>query len=237
MEEWKQRLKSARVGKGLNKTEFAKAVGVSNPTVTDWEKSAGDGGIKELSGPNLTKVCQVLEVTPGWLLHGEEAPSAPVDLAALPPGFMRVQVVNDDDPSLVHIPKVRLRLSAGINGFEVEPERYDGATTTVPADWILRHGYGRDHLIAIRVRGESMEPTLYEDDLVVINTADKKMVDGHVYAFNYEGEPVVKRLERDGGQWWLKSDNQDQRKYGRKICRNEACIIIGRVVRKESERL
>lgn len=151
--------------------------------------------------------------------------------------FMRVRAVEDDDPSLVHIPKVRLRLSAGISGFEVEPERYDGSTTTVPADWILRHGFNREALISIHVKGESMEPTLYEDDLVVINTADKKMVDGQVYAFNYEGEPVVKRLERDGGQWYLKSDNQDQRKFGRKTCRGDACIIIGRVVRKESERL
>jgi phage repressor protein C with HTH and peptisase S24 domain len=151
--------------------------------------------------------------------------------------FKRVRVVEDDDPALVHIPKVKLRLSAGINGFEVEPERYDGATTTVPADWIMRNGYHKDNLISIRVRGESMEPTLYEDDLVVINTADKKMVDGVVYAFNYEGEAVVKRLERDGGQWYLKSDNHDQRKFGRKTCRGDTCIIIGRVVRKESERL
>lgn len=156
----------------------------------------------------------------------------------LPVGtFKRVQAVDDDDPRLVHIPKVRLRLSAGISGFEVEPERYDGGTTTVPADWMARHGYHRDNLISIHVKGESMEPTLYEDDLVVINTADRKMVDGHVYAFNYEGEPVVKRLERDGGQWYLKSDNPDQRKYGRKTCQGDACIIIGRVVRKESERL
>lgn len=156
----------------------------------------------------------------------------------LPEGtFKRVRAVEDDDPSLVHIPKVRLRLSAGISGFSVEPERYDGSTTTVPADWIKRHGFNRDSLISIRVSGESMEPTLYEDDLVVINTADKNMVDGQVYAFNYEGEPVVKRLERDGGQWYLKSDNHDQRKFGRKTCRGDACIIIGRVVRKESERL
>lgn len=173
----------------------------------------------------------------GWMdrPHGKDAAE---ENHGLPAGtFMRVRVAEDDDPALVHIPKVKLRLSAGISGFEVEPERYDGSTTTVPADWLMRNGLYRDNLIAIRVRGESMEPTLYEDDLVVINTADKKMVDGLVYAFNYEGEPVVKRLERDGGQWWLKSDNQDQRKYGRKMCRGDACIIIGRVVRKESERL
>ena len=237
MEEWKQRLRQAREAKGLNKTEFAKAVGVSNPTVTDWEKSVADGGIKEISGVKLTKAADVLGVSPSWLLQGVEVYGEPRPPAEVPPGFMRVRVVEDDDPSLVRIPKVKLRLSAGISGFEVEPERFDGATTTVPATWIERNGFNRDNLIAIRVRGESMEPTLYEDDLVVINTADTRPVDGQVYAFNYEGEPIVKRMERDAGDWWLKSDNPDQRKFGRKICRGDACMIIGRVVRKESERL
>ena len=151
-------------------------------------------------------------------------------------GLLPVDGADENDPRLVEIPKVKLRLSAGISGFEIEPESYDGSTTTVPTEWIQRRGYNRDHLFAIRVRGESMEPTFYEDDLVVINTADKKPSDGGVFAINYEGEPVVKRMERDAGDWWLKSDNLDQRKFSRKICRGEACIIIGRVVRREGER-
>jgi transcriptional regulator with XRE-family HTH domain len=73
MEEWKQRLKSSRVAKNLNKTAFAKLAGVSNPTVTDWEKSVGDGGIGEITGPNLMKVCEVLGVDPDWLLTGKTA--------------------------------------------------------------------------------------------------------------------------------------------------------------------
>lgn len=151
-------------------------------------------------------------------------------------GFKPVRVVDDDDPALTRIPKVKLRLSAGISGFEVEPEEYDGATTAVPTNWIHRSGFSRDKLIAIHVRGESMEPTIYEGDLIVLNTADTDPVDGGVYAINYEGEPIVKRMERDAGHWWLKSDNADQRKHGRKICQGEACIIVGRVVRKESTR-
>lgn len=158
------------------------------------------------------------------------------ELQKLVPGAMRVRAVDEDDPSLTRIPKVKLRLSAGISGFEIEPERYDGSTTTVPTEWMERNGYSRDKLIAIRVRGESMEPTFYEDDLVVINTADTRLMDGAVFAVNYEGEPVVKRLTRDAGQWWLTSDNADQRKFHRKSCQGGACIIIGRVVRKESER-
>jgi len=159
------------------------------------------------------------------------------DVLRLMPGARPVRVVDSDDPSLTHIPKVKLRLSAGISGFEVEPERFDGSTTTVPTDWIQRNGYDRERLIAIRVKGESMEPTLYEDDLVVVNLADTRPTDGNVYAINYEGEPAVKRLTRDAGQWWLTSDHADQRKYYRRICNGNDCIIVGRVVRKESERL
>jgi transcriptional regulator with XRE-family HTH domain len=73
MEDWKQRLRTARLAKGLNKTEFARLVPVSNPTVTDWEKSVEDGGIGEITGPKLMRVCEVLEVDPEWLLKGREA--------------------------------------------------------------------------------------------------------------------------------------------------------------------
>lgn len=150
--------------------------------------------------------------------------------------FMKVDAIESLDPSLVQIPKVSLRLSAGISGFDVEPEPYDGTTTTVSADWIRRNGYDRDKLLAIRIRGESMETTFHEGDLVIINTVDKTPVDGVVFAVNYEGAPVVKRLERDAGQWWLKSDNHNQQKFGRKVCQGDDCLIIGRVVRREGDR-
>jgi hypothetical protein len=156
----------------------------------------------------------------------------------LPAGsFTRVEGADRDDPRLTIIPKVRLRLTAGLTGIEVEPEPYDGSTTTLSTDWIERHGYQRDKLIAMRVRGESMEPSLYEDDLVIVNLADTQPVAGEVYAVNYEGEPVIKRLMRDAGKWWLSSDHHDQRKYYRRQCRGNECIIVGRVVKKESDRI
>lgn len=148
-----------------------------------------------------------------------------------------VEVVDDDDPRWVHIRKVKLRLTAGFNGFETEPDVYDGDTLAVPADWLRRNNYDPEKLFVLRIHGESMEPTLYEDDVVIINNADKTLMDGAVFAFNYEGDSVVKRLERDAGDWWMTSDNQDKRKYGRKVCRGDSCLIIGRVVRRESERL
>lgn len=75
MEEWKQRLRAAREEKGMSKTAFAAAVGVSNATATDWEKSVDSGGIKEISGPKLTRASEVLGIDPHWLLHGKPGTS------------------------------------------------------------------------------------------------------------------------------------------------------------------
>lgn len=152
-------------------------------------------------------------------------------------GITAVHAADKDDPDFVQIPMVTLRLQAGMTGFQTEPDRRGGGTLGMRRNWLERSGYDPAKLIAIQVRGDSMEPSLYEDDIVVLNTSDTKLVDGSVYAFNYEGEAVVKRLSRDAGDWWLTSDNVDQRKHPRKIARGDACIVIGRVVRKESDRI
>ena len=185
------------------------------------------------------KLEQLADLPPLYFEDGAVFNTQPMtfdEIKRLIPDVRRVRAAEPGDPSLVQIPKVRLQLSAGITGFQVEPETYDGATTTVPAEWILRNGFKKDKLLAIRVKGESMEPTFYESDLVVLNTADTTPSDGGVFAVNYEGEPVVKRMTRDAGDWWLTSDNLDQRRFSRKVCQGEACLVIGRVVRKESER-
>lgn len=81
-----------------------------------------------------------------------------------------------------------------------------------------------------------MEPSLWDGDLVVINTADDNPQDGDAFALNYEGELVIKRLRRDAGEWWAASDNADQRRFAPKRC-TEDVKIIGRVVYKQSERI
>lgn len=166
----------------------------------------------------------------GWM----DRPHSAAALAELIPEARPVRGVAPDDPSLTQIMKVKLKVQAGITGFQVEPEHYDGETQGVPTRWLLKEGLSRDALLAITVRGESMEPALYEGDVIVVNTRDTNLVDGSVYVVNYEGEVVVKRMIRDAGQWWLTSDNADQRKYHRKLCKGAECILIGKVIRKES---
>jgi phage repressor protein C with HTH and peptisase S24 domain len=170
----------------------------------------------------------------GYLDRSPDAPQLSADLHKLMPDARSVHVSGADDPTMTQIMKVKIKVQAGITGFQVEPEYHDGETQGVPTKWVLREGLRRDALLAITVRGDSMEPGLHEGDTVVVNTADKVLVSGSVYVVNYEGEAVVKRLLRDAGQWWLTSDNSDQRKYHRQLCKGAECIVLGKVIRKES---
>lgn len=166
--------------------------------------------------------------------RGPMRPGDAVDVLDLLPGAKRVHESGADDPTMTQIRRVRIKVQAGITGFQTEPEHYEGETQGVPTKWMLKEGLSRDALVSTTVHGESMEPALYEGDVIVVNTRDTQLVSGNVYVVNYEGEAVVKRMIRDAGQWWLTSDNPDQRRYHRQLCKGAECIVIGRVVRKES---
>jgi len=225
---WHNRLTQAREAKGIKKSAFATLVGVKPSSVTDWE----NGDTKMIVGANLMRVCSVLEISPDWLIDG----IGDMEGAASPsiPGAMPVVISDENDDNFYHIPLVKFRISAGVTGFQTEPDGND-ETFVVSKAWARNKGFHYELLVAIRVKGQSMEPTLYEGDIVVINTGDRKMVDNAVFAMNYDGESVVKRMSRDAGEWWLMSDNVDQKRYYRRMCRNSECIVIGRVVKRESE--
>lgn len=202
--------------------------------------------------PNLQQLIAISRIT-GFSLPNEILASQPANSDANTGHDRRVSPIgrrasdvdrrvfsvddDDDNPAVARIRKVKLRLSAGIVGFATEPEHEDENPIYFRRDWLAQRGYRPENLIAIRVKGESMEPKLYDGDTVVINTADAIPKDGEVFAVNYEGEDVVKRLIRDAGKWWLSSDNPDDRRFPKKECAGDMCLIVGRVVHKQSERI
>lgn len=226
-----------RSGSATKLAEAAKTSAAYLSQIKNRTPDSKSGTPKTMGDDMARRIEAAIGEQPGWMdvPHGKgEQPRAPEDVLQLLPGAMRVKAVGPGDPELTQIAKVRLKVQAGITGFQTEPENYDGETQGVPTRWVLREGLSQDALFAIVVKGESMEPALYEGDVIVMNSRDTKLVDGAVYVVNYEGEVVVKRMMRDAGQWWLSSDNADQRKYHRKLCKGADCIVIGRVVRKES---
>jgi phage repressor protein C with HTH and peptisase S24 domain len=218
-----QRLTETRQDAGLTQTQLAKRVGCSQALIGNLESG------NQKSSTHLPKIAAALGVEVLWLQHGtgpkrreQGAPAASLDL--------------DTMPGLVAVPRVRFKLSAGVSGFAVEPENGNGKPIYFRDDWFQMHNYRPEKLFSVRVAGASMEPSLWDGDLVVVNTDDTKPHDGDVFAVNYEGELTIKRLRRDAGDWWATSDNSDQRRFAPKRC-TEDVQLIGRIIYKQSERI
>ena len=62
----------------------------------------------------------------------------------------------------------------------------------------------------IEVVGRSMEPTLENGAVILVDFQRTSRRRDKVFAVRTEDGPVVKRLRRhDEGSWWLVSDNED----------------------------
>jgi phage repressor protein C with HTH and peptisase S24 domain len=226
-EQMKRLYEAADTLRGIKgQSDVARALNASPQTINNWEA-------RGISKSGMIKAQAIFGCSASWLESGEgEMTIGP----GAPAAAMGVSV-DPDDQNSYRIRKVRLQLRAGVTGFQTFPEIRDGGTINLPKNWVDRKGFFPEALIAIGVAGDSMEPRLFEGDIVVINTADRKLVDGEVYAVNFEGEAIIKRLVRERGAWWLFSDNTDQARHRPRSCREGECNIIGRVVWKGSERI
>lgn len=218
------RLSKAMADAAVTQAELARACDVKPPSVHGWLS----GKAKFLRGENLLKAAAALGVNQQWLATGEGPMKGPRPEP--------VEIELENNPEYPAIRRVRFKLSAGVTGFGVDPSGDAGNPLAFRKDWYERRGFKPSDLLATSVSNGSMEPGLYDGDTVIVNTAQTQPKDGVVFAVNYEGEMVVKRLIRDDGQWWLSSDNPDQRRYPRKVC-HEDVKLIGEVVHKQSERI
>lgn len=238
MHETAKRLYQA--AKSLRNTEgqsaVARLLNASPQTLKNWEA-------RGVSNPGMLTAQRLIGCSATWLETGcgdmvgdVLLLSSDTHRASARAESTAVEINLSEHPNLLEVPRVKFKLSAGISGYAVEPENGNGRPVFFETEWFLKNNYDPSRLFAVFVSGQSMETTLWDGDLVVINTAETKPYDGDVYAINYEGEMVIKRMRRDSGQWFATSDNPDQRRFSPKRC-TEDVMIIGRVVHRQSERI
>lgn len=231
-----ERLRLAMDEAGMSQAELARKVGVKAPSINGWLS----GKAKFLRGENLLAAARALKVSQDWLATGKGSmrPAADADASLRQANTDEASAAIDlrDNADYPAVRRVRFKLSAGASGFAVEYLDDDDAPIVFRRQWFENNGYRPEKLFATRIANGSMEPGLYDGDTVVVNTDQTRAKDGIVFAVNYEGELVVKRLVRDAGQWWLLSDNPDQRRYPRKLC-DENVFLVGEIVHKQSERI
>lgn len=212
-------IKKLMTAKRVSGKEMAAFCGVTPGAVSGWFATG------RISKDKLLLVANRLDVSVEDLISGtgdHEEPKRPIELS--------------DNPDYPAIRRVSLKAQAGVTGYAVDYMNDDGPPIVFRKDWYTLHGYRPEKMMALRVAGESMVPSLYAGDLIVINSLQTEPKDGIAFVCIYEGEVVVKRLVRDSGQWWLTSDNADQRRYPRKAC-DDSTQIVGEVVYRQTERI
>jgi phage repressor protein C with HTH and peptisase S24 domain len=209
---------------------LARASDVPQPTINRILKGVTKRSPETHTLAALARACNV---SFAWLHEG----IGPMERNAGPSEFSLQEpraVYAADESESVQVPFVEMRLQAGVPGFQADPEYSEGRRWSLPRYWIEERRVNPASLVALKVKGDSMYPTLRDGYTVIVDTADRTMVDGGIFAVNYEGKALLKRLQRDGGAWYLASDNPLP-EYGRRIVRDNETIIVGRVIRMEGD--
>lgn len=228
-----KRIKEVREEKGISQKDLANFVGIKQPTLSALESG------KAKSTSNIASFAKKLGVNAYWLETGRGSKYLASEEEAAAYEVSKACVIDEDDVFIddaVRIKRIRLQIKAGMSGYEISQIDEDGQPVFLRLQWLNARHYKPENLVALHVYGSSMEPKLFDGDTVVIDLSDTEPRDGEVYAVNYEGEAVIKRLSRDAGSWWLTSDNPDKTIYPRKAVTNDICKIIGKAVYKMSER-
>lgn len=218
-----KRIAAAMAHAKLTPAMLVAKTGATKGAVSFWL----NGKTKNLKSETALAISDASGVRYEWLVAEEGAMLLPQ-----PP-----EIELENNPDYPSVRRVTFKLSAGTGGFGVDYDSKDDAAPMVfSKDWYAKRALTPSKLFAVKVANGSMESGLHDGDTVVVNTAQKESKDGFVFAVNYEGQLVIKRMIRDAGEWWLSSDNPDQRRYPRKVC-DENTFVIGEIVHKQSERI
>lgn len=104
-------------------------------------------------------------------------------------------------------------------------------------DWLRRIGVSPSSAVLARADGDSMQPTIWHNDLVLIDRTradlpvrktDERARRSSIFALIEDGQARIKRVERPSeGELLLLSDNPD---YGPQFARSDEISIIGKVM-------
>lgn len=129
--------------------------------------------------------------------------------------------------------EVELSGGPGIVMPEYVPTKYRQRYTL---KWFKDMGANPDSVKVMAVRGQSMEPTLYETDRVAVNLAADTIQSGKVYALIMGGECRIKRLFRTAdGSIRIVSDNPDKTRYPDEVVGDDLAgfKVLGRVIERK----
>lgn len=210
---------------------LARASGIPQPTVNRILKGVGKKGPETHT---IASLARALNVTFEWLHEGKGRMERTGFDEQEDGASVQEVVVSEDDAEFCSIRLADGFVHAGCGADDGDLEYEDHITVAVSKKWIEQKGLNPKALRAVRVKGQSNYPKIQDGNIVIVNTDDRDIVVGEYYAVNHNLKAVVKRIEREGGIWYLASDNPLPQ-YKRQAVEDSEAFIIGRVVKLEAD--
>lgn len=185
------RFSDARKRAGLSIASIAKRMGITIQSVYGWER----GSLPKAE--RMNELADLFDVPVQWLAFGDGAP----------------KTLRDENGNW-SVPVLDVEASAGggalagagsvIRFMELDPE------------WVrqIYRPASRGGLHVVSVRGESMEPTFKQDDILLIDASIHRIVREGFYVLSYGGMTYVKRVQpTPTGKLCIISDNPQYRSW------------------------
>ncbi|MGE4399363.1 MAG: S24 family peptidase [Campylobacterales bacterium] len=183
------RLREIRKTLGLTQEKFGEKIGLKQSQMRDIES-----GKQKVSVEIAEEIEKIFDIDAGWLVFGK--------------GTMTATSLSPQNNNFA-VPMIEAYAGCGsASGFSnmlinskdnliIDPRIF-------PSDFL------RPHLAAIRIAGDSMEPTLRGGDIAFVQTKNgSDIVEvGDVYLIAYDGGVYIKRLHFQGRKVKIISDNQ-----------------------------
>ena len=207
------RLRFLRDASRLQNIQLAVALGVSEGGLKKWLS-----GVAEPSLRNLVNIQEVTGVAFQWMATGEG------------PMFDSVQEPAALASGLVYVPRYDVRVAAGA-GQIVESESIR-AFLAFREDWIRsRLRRNPANLVAFEAYGDSMEPTIADGDVILVDTSEVRVRGSAIYVVRAGEEAIVKRIELDlDGSLVIKSDNPTYEQRTLRGDQLDQVRVLGKVV-------
>ncbi|HGK4636041.1 TPA: S24 family peptidase [Yersinia enterocolitica] len=216
MNTFADRLNKALLEEGLSQEQLAKAVGLTQPAIQKLTSG------KAKSSRKILEISEALRVKPEWLGLGEGPmredgvkPHHPD--STIPPerewgavdAWDSKTPLHDDEVEVPFLRDIEFACGDG----RVPEEDYNGFKIRFSKATLRRVGANTDGsgVICFPAAGNSMEPVIPDGATVAVDTQNKKIVDGELYAINQDGLKRIKQLyRRPGGKVTIRSFNREE---------------------------
>lgn len=188
----------------MKQADLHRKTGLSRQALSDYF-----AGNKVVGTEGLFALADALDVDPRWLVHGggqkRRAAGAPT------PDFEKRlgdRQAAAEQLGMKMIPEVDITYSLG--GSAVHQEYVESQLVPFRRDWLDRLTRGDpSDVFLTRGQGDSMIPTILDDDDVLVNRADRAIrQQDRIWALGYGELGMIKRVRRlPSGLFQLNSDN------------------------------